>query len=265
MWGAVIGDLAGSIFEYEQLKSIKPVNTTEIINDNALFSDDTILTIAVLDAIEHNKDYEQYLRLYGNKYSTYKPDVIPYFKTSFSPGFMQWLRNEKEGNSTGNGAMMRISPVGYMFDSEEEVRKNSRLATIPSHNSLEAIKCSETIALIIYYARIGFSKEQIINKLNIKLQYKPFEEFNMNCNDTIDNCLFALFNSNNFDESIKRILSYGGDTDTNACIVGSMAEAMYGIDPNLISKAKTKIPEAFVDVLEKAYRIRSKESDELER
>ena len=95
MWGAIIGDLAGSIYEYEQIKGIKKVNCSEIIPQNAFFSDDTILTIAVLDAIQHDKDYEKYLRLYGNKYALYKPNFEPYFKTSFAPGFIKWLKNER--------------------------------------------------------------------------------------------------------------------------------------------------------------------------
>lgn len=265
MWGAVIGDIAGSTFEYEQIKGIKPVKITQTIHDNGFFSDDTILTIAILDAIENDKNYEKYLRIYGNRYAMYKPDFTPYFKTSFAPSFIKWLKNEREGNSIGNGAMMRISPVGYMFDSEEEVRKNSRLATIPSHNSEEAIKCSETIALIIYYARNGFNKNEIIDKLNIKLQYKPFETFNSTCSTTIDNCLFALFTSNSFEESINKVISYGGDTDTNACIVGSMAEAIFGIDQKLIKKAKSKIPKEFINVLEKAYKAKEREDDDWER
>ena len=264
MWGAVIGDLAGSIYEFGQIKNVSKVDMKEIIPENSFFSDDTILTIAVLDAILHDKDYEKYLRGYGNKFTEYRPDFTPYFKTSFSPGFIKWLKNEREGISTGNGAMMRISPVGYMFDTEEEVVENSRLATIPSHNSEEAIKGAETVALIIFYARKGFSKEEIINKLNLELKYEPFESFNSTCSQTVDNCLYALFTSSSFEESVQKVISYGGDTDTNACIVGSMAEAMYGIDKELIKKAKNKIPREFTQVLERAYKMKNREQDEFE-
>lgn len=255
MWGAIIGDLAGSIYEYEQMKVVKPIKNKEIIKEDSFFSDDTILTIAILDAIENDKDYEKYLKDYANRYSSYKPEFEPYFETIFSPRFTKWANSGKEENSTGNGAMMRISPVGYMFDSEREVIENSRLATIPSHNSDEAIKCAKIIALIIYYARKGLNKDEIIDKLNINLQYKPFETFNLTCNATIDNCLYALFTSNSFEESINKVISYGGDTDTNACIVGSMAEALFGIDIELINNAKRKIPKEFIEVLEKAYKI----------
>ena len=253
MWGAIIGDLAGSIYEYEQEKEVKEIKNQEIIKKDSFFSDDTILTIAILEAIQNDKNYEKYLRLYGNKYMLYKPEVEPYFETIFSPGFSKWVAYEKEGNSTGNGAMMRISPIGFMFNTEEEVIENSRLATIPSHNTEEAINAAKTIALIIYYARKGMSKEEIIKKLNINLKYEPFKTFNYTCGTTIDNCLYALFTSDSFEESINKVLSYGGDTDTNACIVGSMAEAMFGIDKKIIEKAKAKIPEEFIQILDKAY------------
>lgn len=264
MWGAVIGDLAGSIYEFGQINKVSKIENKDTIPDNSFFSDDTILTMAILDAIEHDKDYEKYLKLYGKKFALHKPKFSPYFKTVFSPGFMKWCDDKKEGNSTGNGAMMRVSPVGYMFNSEKEVIKNSRLSTIPSHNSEEAIKSAEVVALIIYYSRKGFSKKQILDKMNIELKYKPFEKFNLTCSDTIDNCLYALFTSNSFEESINKVISYGGDTDTNACIVGSMAEAMYGIPKELIDKAKTKLPKEFVDILVRAYKIKEK-NEELER
>ena len=253
MWGAIIGDLAGSIYEYEQERKVKSLKNEEIIKKNSFFSDDTILTIAILEAIQNDKNYEKYLRIYGNKYLLYKPEIEPYFETIFSPGFSKWLTFEKEGNSIGNGAMMRISPIGFMFETEDEVIKNSRLATIPSHNTEEAIKSAETISLIIYYAKKGLSKEEIVNKLNIKLKYEPFKTFNYTCGTTIDNCLYALFTSDSFEESINKVLSYGGDTDTNACIVGSMAEAMFGIDKKIIEKARAKIPEEFIQILDKAY------------
>ena len=150
--------------------------------------------------------------------------------------------------------MMRISPIGYLFNTEEEVIYNVKLATIPSHNEPNAISAATKIALIIYYSRMKMSKSWIIDKLNLKIEYKPFEKFNMTCSDTIDNCIFALFTSSSFEESIINIISYGGDTDTNACIVGSMAEAMYGIDSSLIKIAKEKLPPEFNEILEKAYK-----------
>ncbi len=265
MWGAVIGDLAGSIYEFDQVKNARPVEVKELMPDDSFFSDDTILTVAVLDAIQNDRDYEKYLKAYATKYLQYKPNFSPYFRSPFSPGFTKWVHGEGEGKSTGNGAMMRISPVGFMFDSEEEVRENARLATIPSHDSEEAIKGAEIVALTIFYARKGYSKEEILEKLNIDLKYVPFESFNSTCATTIDNCMYALFTSNSFVESMETVISYGGDTDTNACIVGSMAEAMYGVPKILIRKAKEKLPKDFVKVIEKGYKSKKQERENIDR
>ena len=253
MWGAIIGDLAGSTYEYGQIKKVTNIDNKEIIERDSFFSDDTILTIAILDAIENDCNYEKYLKEYYKKYKDYKPNFKPYFATSFSPGFINWIEGKKEGNSRGNGAMMRISPVGYLFNKKEDVIKNSHLATIPSHNTEEAVLCAEKIALTIYYAKQKIPKEEIVKKLNIELEYQPFKKFNTTCYETINNCMYAVFTSNSFEESIKKVISYGGDTDTNACIVGSMAEALYGIDERLIQKAKEKIPQEFIKALDKGY------------
>ena len=255
MYGAIIGDLAGSIYEYNQIKEIKSIQVNEIIEEKAFFSDDTILTIAIADAILHDRDYDKYLREYIKKYKTYKPDFEPYFKNAFSPSLIKWSTGNYMGTSIGNGAMMRISPVGYLFNTEEEVIINSRLATMPSHNSKEAIDCATKIALIIFYLRKGLTLEKIYDKLNIKTNLKQFNHFNTTCTETIDNCLYTLYNSNSFEDAIKKIIALGGDTDTNACIVGSMAEALYGIDNELIEKANSKLPKEFVKILLKTRRL----------
>lgn len=252
MYGAIIGDLAGSIYEYENLKEIKSIKMNKIIEDNAFYSDDTILTIAILDAILNDKDYDKYLRKYIKDYMNYKPNFTPYFKSAFSPNLIKWSNSNEQFTSTGNGAMMRISPIGYMFNTCEEVVENVRLATIPSHNTKESIDSATTIALIIFYLRKGYSKEAVFKKLNINLEYIPFSKFNTTCKETIGNCLYAFYNSISFEDSIRRTLLMGGDTDTNCAIVGSMSEALYGIDENLKRKVNEKLPEEFVKVLSKS-------------
>jgi ADP-ribosylglycohydrolase len=253
MLGAIIGDLAGSIYEFEQIKKHRNVEINNIIEDNAFYSDDTILTIAIADSILNKKDYVESLKEYAIKYGNKIPQDIPYFKSMFSPGFTAWAKGKEPGYSFGNGAMMRISPVGYLFNNEEEVIKNSYLATIPSHNSQDAIDCAKIVALIIFYARNGFSKNEIINKLNLVIKKPNINKFNYTCSDTIDICLYSLFQSNNFEDSIRLAISFGGDTDTNACIVGSMAEAMFGINDTLKQKALSKLPNEFVEILNKCY------------
>lgn len=257
MYGAIIGDLAGSIYEYDQVKRITKINDLkELITKDSFYSDDTILTVAIADAILHNCNYEEYLKKYGKEYMNYKPNVDKYFKYSFSPGFIKWIKGNTVGNSIGNGAMMRISPVGYMFDNLEQIKNNAFLATIPSHNDENSIKCATLIASIIFFSRNGMSKQEILDKLDIKLKYNEFTKFNTSCIETIDNCLYALFNSNSFEEALRLVISYGGDTDTNACIVGSMAEAMYGVKSELIDEVNAKIPDEFVKVLKRAYNLK---------
>ena len=207
----------------------------------------------MLDAILSKKDYGEKLKEYGKKYEQYKPNHKPYFATTFSPGFSKWVNGDYIGTSSGNGAMMRIGPVGYLFDSEKDVLENARLATIPSHNDEVAIKCAQTVALIIFYFRKGYFKQEVIKKMNLEIKEPIINKFNYTCEDTLDVCLYSLFNSNSFSESIKLAISFGGDTDTNACIVGSMAEAIYGIDEKLVQRACLKLPEEFIEILDKAY------------
>lgn len=252
MYGAIIGDLAGSIYEYKNLKEIKSIKMNKLIEDNAFYSDDTILTIAILDAILNDKDYGKYLRKYIKDYMNYKPGFNPYFKTPFSPNLIKLGNLNEQFTSTGNGALMRISPVGYMFNTYEEVVENSRLATIPSHNTKESIDSATTIALIIFYLRMGYSKEEVFKKMNINVEYRPFAKFNTTCKETIGNCLYAFYNSISFEDSIRKTLQMGGDTDTNCAIVGSLSEALYGIDDSLIEQVNKKIPEDFVKILSKA-------------
>ncbi len=254
MYGAIYGDLVGSIYEYSQTKKINSINPERLLQDDSFYSDDTILTIAVLDAILNDKDYDKYLRKYIDEYKNYKPNFTPYFKTSFSPKLIKWSSSNKMGNSIGNGAMMRISPVGFMFDNEIDVIENARLATVPSHNSIEAITCSTIIALMIYYLKQGYTKDEVYTKLNIDIKYKMFTKFNTTCEDTINNCLYSFYFSNSFEESIRNTLLMGGDTDTNCAIVGSLAEACYGIDNSIIDEVNKKIPDSFVKILELSKR-----------
>lgn len=253
MWGAIIGDLAGSIYEFDQTNKISPITVDKLIPDNAFFSDDTILTIAIADAILNDKNYEYYLKTYSKIFKDYKPDFSPYFSTIFSPRYNSWVYGNTVGTSAGNGAMMRISPVGFMFNSYLDVVENAKLATVPSHNCEEAVKYATIVALVIYFARKHYSNEDIIAKLNLKYEHEDFTEFNVTCSKTINNCLYAVFSSNTFEEAVKKVISFGGDTDTNACIVGSMAEALYGIDDDLILQAKEKLPERFIKILDEAY------------
>lgn len=254
MLGAIYGDKAGSTYEFKQLKEIKSINPEKLILPDSFYSDDTIETIAVIDAIINNKDYEETLRKYILENIDYKPNFNPYFNTSFSPGTIKWAKGIGKNNSIGNGAMMRISPVGYLFNSKEEVIENARLVTITSHNSKEAIESATIIALMIYYFRNGLTKEEVFQKLNILVRYEPFVKFNTTCRETLGNCLYAIYNSVSFEDSIRKTLLMGGDTDTNCCIVGSVTESLYGMSEVQKKETISGLPNQYVKILKRVYK-----------
>ncbi len=254
MLGAIYGDIVGSIYEYDQFKEIKEVNPKQLILPDSFYSDDTIETVAVIDAILNSKNYEKTLKQYILENLSYKPDFSPCFKNPFSPNTIKWAKGLAVGNSNGNGAMMRISPVGYLFDNEDEVKENAYLVTATSHNSSEAIESATIIALMIYYFRNGMSKEETYSKLKLPVIYQPFLKFNTTCKETLNNCLYAIYNSKSFEDAVRRILLMGGDTDTNCCIVGAVAESLYGIDDRQKDDVIEKLPLEYTKVLKKAYK-----------
>ena len=254
MLGAIYGDKAGSIYEFGQLKKIKPVSPAELVTTDSFFSDDTIETIAVIDAIINNKDYGETLRKYVLMYENYKPNFHPYFKSAFSPNTINWAKRNGRCDSIGNGAMMRISPIGYLFNNENDVIKNSKLVTITSHNSDEAIYSATIISLMIFYFRDGMSKDYVYKKLKLPINYEPFLKFNTTCSETLQNCLYVIYNSKSFDDSIRKTLLMGGDTDTNACIVGSVAESLYGMNEEQKKLSMLNLPNDFIKVLKRVYK-----------
>jgi ADP-ribosylglycohydrolase len=254
MLGAIYGDKAGSIYEFGQTKKVAPVITDKLIMPNSFYSDDTIETVAIIDAIINHNDYESTLKKYILEYQDYKPNFSPYFSSSFSPNTIKWAKGEGRSDSKGNGALMRISPVGFLFNSYDDVVENAYLATIPSHNSYEAIDAATTVALMIYYFRKGYSKEEVLKALEIEINYKPFKKFNTTCRETLGNCLFALYNSYSFEDAIRKVLFMGGDTDTNACIVGSIAEALYGLNNEQKEQAEENLPQELSKVLKMVYK-----------
>lgn len=273
MLGAIIGDLAGSIYEYSEFKDslnktinlkrrLEILHKKELIDDDSFYSDDTILTIAILDAIINNKPYGDKLKEYGLKYKDAIPQNIDYFEYMFSPGFIKWCESNTEGNSIGNGAAMRISAVGYLFNDEETILKEVESATIPSHNSEDAITTASAVAISIYLARKGLSREEIkkiiADKFKYKLDYDLDELRKTYIFDgtykVVPLCIYIVLSSNSFEESLRRAISIGGDTDTIACITGSISEAIFGIPDKYVNKAYEKLPEEFVKLLKLGYK-----------
>ena len=265
MLGAIIGDLAGSVYEYDEFKSGKKnldrrldvLSKDNLIEKDSFYSDDTILTIAVLDAILNGKDYEGYLKKYGLKYYKNEPDTMAnHFKYMFSPDFIKWCKGESEGNSMGNGALMRVSPVGYLFNDLETINMETEKATIPSHDSALAIVSAEALNNLIYLGRKGYKKDVVKVKfypISLSLdKIRLTNKFDGSCL-VFDKCLAAFFESNSFEDAVRKAVSLGGDTDTIGAITGSIAEAYYGVPDDLKEQALAKLPDDFVLKLNEGY------------
>lgn len=273
MLGAIIGDVVGSYYEVLEINAkknkekrsyedrIKIMDTNiPLFTSNSSVTDDSILTIAIMDAILNNSSYEEKLREYGLKEINMGVDT--YGRSRFGSGFVSWLKGNSEGNSYGNGCAMRISAVGYLFDSLEEVKRQSYLATIPTHNNPDSIKCAESIAVSIYLLRHGISKDKlkeyiINNYFNLDYDINELRNnytFTSKAIDSVPQAIFCFLESSSFEDAIRISLSIGGDSDTISCITGSLAEAYYGIDDYLTNQVKPYLRDYMIPLLDKAYK-----------
>lgn len=272
MLGAIIGDVAGSYYEVLEIQDkrkkgkrsyndrIKIMNSNiPLFINNSSVTDDSILTIAIADAILSNKSYEEKLREYGINEINMGVDI--YGRSRFGSGFVNWLNNKTEGNSYGNGCAMRISSVGYLFDNIEEVKRQSYLSTIPTHNNPDSIKCAEAVAVSIYLLRKGINKDQLkeyIIKNYFKLDYNLEDlrnnyTFTSRAINSVPQAIFCFLKSSSFEDAIRISISIGGDCDTIACITGSLAEAYYGIDDKLIALVKPYLKDYMTPIINKFY------------
>lgn len=274
MLGAIIGDVAGSyyeVLEIEERKNNKRNRSyeerTKILNENVpLFSalssatDDSILTCAIYDAIRSGTyDYEKYLKIYGLREVNLGKDI--YGRSRFGSGFVDWLNDKKEGNSFGNGSAMRISRVGFCFDTLEKVKEEAKKATIPSHNHEESIKASQAVAVSIFLLRNGMNKEDVIkyikdNYYDLDYDLETLQKtytFSSKAEDSVPQALYVFSVSHSFEDSIRKAISIGGDTDTIAAIVGSLSESYYGVPENLKQEVKPYLKDYMYDLLKDRY------------
>lgn len=274
MLGAIIGDIVGSIYEVLEVKCYKELGVSRsyderikiLDKDVELFSagccctDDSILTCAIADAIINGDcQYEKYLKKYGKR--EVNVGIDEYGRSRFGSGFVSWLKGETSGESYGNGAAMRIGPVGYLFNNLDEVINNSRLATIPSHNHSEAIKGAEAVAVTIFLLRRGHTKEDVYKhivsnyyELNYDMEdLQKNNVFSSRADITVPQALFVFFQSSSFEDAIRKVISIGGDSDTIACIVGSISEVYYGIPDLLVEQSKKYLPDYMKKIIDKFY------------
>lgn len=251
MIGAIAGDIVGSVYEHRPIKT----KAFPLFIPQSRFTDDSVLTVAVADAILSDRPYIDSIREIGGRY----PDA------GYGATFIQWLFSEtpQPYNSWGNGAAMRVSPVGFAFGSEKEVLRQAKMSAMITHNHPEGIKGAQATALAVFMARKGMDKKHIRNRIAGEFEYhlnrtvediRPTYGFDISCQGTVPEALIAFLDSDSYEDAIRNAVSLGGDSDTLACIAGGIAEAFYGAVPRAIrQRAEKALPSDLREVVEAFY------------
>ncbi|UCG77222.1 MAG: ADP-ribosylglycohydrolase family protein [Nitrospirota bacterium] len=247
MIGAIAGDISGSVYERTPIKS----KDFPFFCEHSRYTDDTVLTVAVADAILNNGDYVSFLKNYARRY----PDA------GYGYSFYSWMMSDENGpyNSWGNGSAMRVSPVGFAFDTEVEVLSEAKRSAAVTHNHPEGIKGAQAVALSIYMARIGEGRTVIRDEVARRFGYdlnrslssiRPGYEFDVSCGGSVPESIISFIESEDYEDSVRNAISLGGDSDTMACISGGIAQAYYGDVPDVIKEGATeRIPPEFIAVI----------------
>ena len=239
MLGAIIGDIVGSIYEFSNRKS----TDFPLFNHSSMFTDDTVMTIAVYAGIQNAHGNQEVLRR-SLIDSMHKYGEI-YPKAGYGGRFRQWLHDKQREpyGSYGNGSAMRVSSVGWLYDSLDDVERYAEISAAVSHNHPEGIKGAQAVASAIFMARTGATKEQIrrhiVSRYGYDLsrtldQIRPKYEFSEICQTSVPEAIIAFLESENFEDAIRKAISLGGDSDTIGAITGSIAEAFYHDIPQWI-------------------------------
>ena len=250
MLGAMAGDMIGSIYEAH------PIKHTDFDPVVSGFTDDTVLTVAVADAILHHGDYGFLLKTYARRYPH-----LPYGQS-----FRHWAESpdDRPYNSFGNGSAMRVSPVGFAFNSVQDVLDEALKSAAVTHNHPEGIKGAQATALAVYLARTGASKVGLRNEIADRFSYRleahvddirPGYGFDVSCQGSVPEAIIAFLNSDNYVDAVKKAISLGGDADTMACIAGGIAQAFYKkIPAEIVRQVRRKLPPDLRRVLDEFNR-----------
>jgi ADP-ribosylglycohydrolase len=229
--GAIAGDIIGSIFEWNNIKT----TNFDLFSSKSTFTDDSVLTIATMDAILNKKNYMDTYHSFGREYS----------HKGYGHNFYSWIQsnNPKPYNSWGNGSAMRVSPVGWYGNNLDEVMVEAKRSAEVTHNHPEGIKGAQAAASAIYMARTEKTKDEIKKYIADTFSYnlerkiddiRPNYEFDVSCQGSVPEAIIAFLESTDYENAIRLAISIGGDSDTIACITGGIAEAYYQIIPEHI-------------------------------
>ena len=253
MYGAILGDIIGSPYEFDRGKKTKDF---PFFDKGATFTDDSVMTVAVAEAlmkavaegfIEDEAAAKDLLIDSMHKWGHRYPNA------GYGGRFYYWLAdNDREPyGSWGNGSAMRVAAAGWLFDDLETTRKAARWTAEVTHNHPEGIKGAEATASAIFMGRNGCTKaeikEYIIREFGYDIsrtcdQIRPGYHHVESCQETVPEAITAFMEGNDFEDVIRTGISLGGDTDTLACIAGSMAEAFYGVPEELKMECENRLP-----------------------
>ncbi|MDR1961846.1 MAG: ADP-ribosylglycohydrolase family protein [Gracilibacteraceae bacterium] len=259
MIGAIIGDIAGSRFEFNNHRDKK----FDLFAKGCFATDDSIMTLAVAEAVlECGKDYA---KLGALAVKSMREVGRPYPNCGYGGMFRQWLYSDTMGpyGSYGNGAAMRVSACGFAAQSLDEAVTLSRKVTEVTHNHPEGIKGAEATAVCIFLARGGKSIPEIRDCVNER--YYPINftldgirdsyMFNETCQNTVPQAICAFLESTSFEDAVRNAISIGGDSDTLAAITGSIAEAYYGVPEHLRAEAVNFLDKRLLQILTAWYKV----------
>lgn len=257
MYGAILGDIIGSPYEFDRGEKTKDF---PLFPPHARFTDDTVMTVAVAEALiaagtgasEENvkTDVVRLMQHWGRRYP----------RVGYGGLFRQWLVMEhpQPYGSFGNGSAMRVSSVGWLYDSLTRTREVARWTAEVTHNHPEGIKGAEAVTSAIHLGRMGHSKEEIKDYITQEFGYdltrtldeiRPTYSMDATCPGSVPEAIIAFLESTDLIDTIRNAVSLGGDTDTIACIAGSIAEAFYGCSDALREVCESHLPNRMIAIL----------------
>eukprot|EP00579_Thalassiosira_antarctica_P020155 CAMPEP_0201952852 /NCGR_PEP_ID=MMETSP0904-20121228/1465_1 /ASSEMBLY_ACC=CAM_ASM_000553 /TAXON_ID=420261 /ORGANISM="Thalassiosira antarctica, Strain CCMP982" /LENGTH=283 /DNA_ID=CAMNT_0048496645 /DNA_START=84 /DNA_END=931 /DNA_ORIENTATION=+ len=257
--GAITGDIIGSVYEKNPIKN---KTFMPLFDDRCRATDDTVLTVATMEALLHPKtsssgvksfDYASAYREFGRRYP----------KAGYGAAFQGWLRKEdaRPYNSWGNGSAMRASPIGWTFDDRQTVLEEAKKSAEVTHNHPEGIKGAQATALAVYLARMGASKEDIKSDIETTFGYdlssrtvdgiRPTYKFEVSCQKSVPESILCFLESDSVESAARLAVSLGGDSDTQACIACGIAEAYYGsLDSDLATEVRSRLTRDLLHVVD---------------
>lgn len=256
MYGAIIGDIVGSIYEFHNIKT----KDFPLFKEQCFFTDDTTLTVCVMDALTIYDDMN------FNDINVFKElliEVMHVIGSKYPGGYGQrffwWLvrKSRHPYNSYGNGSAMRVSPVAWYATSLEEAEVLGKASAEITHNHPEGIKGAQSIAGLTYLARFGATMEEMRTyaeryyTLDFTLdEIRPAYRHEESCQKSVPQAIIAFLESTSFEDAIRNAISIGGDSDTIAAIAGGIAGAYYGIPDEFVKKAQTYLPQEMIQIID---------------